>query len=80
MQQAWTEDPMEGGDLSKERYLPRRFSETLQSRHGDGWLRPSGVVPKPKRGGCGVAPTAETDEVKTSEGRKPRADRALSPG
>jgi hypothetical protein len=80
MQQAWIKDPMEGGILSKERYLPRRFSETLQSRHDDGWFRPSGVVPKPKRGGCGVAPTAEADEVKTSEGRKPRADRALFTG
>jgi hypothetical protein len=74
------EDPREGGPLSKEKDPPRRFSETLQSRHDDGWLWPSGVVPKPKRGGCGVTPTAETDEVKTSKGRKPRADRALFTG
>jgi hypothetical protein len=80
MQQAWIEDPMEGGPLSKEKDLPRRFSETLQSRHDDGWFRPSGVVPKPKRGGYGVAPVAEADEVKTSEGRMPGADRALFTG
>jgi hypothetical protein len=37
-------------------------------------------VPKPKRGGYGVVSVAETDEVKTSEGRKPGADRALFTG
>jgi hypothetical protein len=80
MHWARIEDPREGGPLSKEKDLPRRFSETLQSRCDDGWFRPPGVIPKPKKGGCEVVLAAEADEVKTSEGRKPGADRALFTG
>jgi hypothetical protein len=74
------QDPREGRPLSKEKSLPHRFFETSQSRHDDGRFRPSGVVPKPIEGGRGVIPVAEADEVKTSEGRTPGADRALFTG
>jgi hypothetical protein len=73
-------DPREGRPPSKEESLPRRFFETSQSKHDDGRFRPSGVVQKPIEGGRGVIPVAKADEVKTSEGRTPRADRALFTG
>jgi hypothetical protein len=52
----WIKNPMEGGSLSKEKVLPRRFSETLQSRYDDGRLRPSGVVPSPREEVAGSLP------------------------